>query len=226
MKPLVIGLGIAVLGLSVFYMGRKAHLDALMHQYNNTVALSEQDLSYRSKQLPLFGGGILFYQVRFKDIPFDHLVDKMSLTINGTDVKVSLQGVRFRIEDALRAKMDLEHSFKTYVPYEHVFLRPLETLALVGVNEVVLTASFSLQKDGLSRHVVGQVYDKTVGKAEFDFYIPVEMNKISPMELSKATLLDGVFSFEGTSVVNEYVSYATALGIKEPANWLTGILVK
>ncbi|MBO7257730.1 MAG: hypothetical protein J6V11_02195, partial [Alphaproteobacteria bacterium] len=155
MKPLVIGMGIAVLGLSVFYMGRKAHLDALMTQYNNTIALSEQDLSYRSKQLPLFGGGLLFYQVRFKDIPFDHFVDKMSLTVNGTDIKVSLQGVRFRIEDALRAKMDLEQSFKTYVPYEHVFLRPLETLALVGVNEVVLTDSFSLQKDGLSRRVVG-----------------------------------------------------------------------
>lgn len=226
MKPIVIGMGIAALGLGVFCMGRKTHLESVFHQYNNTVALSETDVSYRSKQLPLFGGGILFYQVRFNDIPFEHMVDKMSLSVTGADVKVSLHGVRFRVDDALRMKTDLEQSFKTYVPYEHVFTRPLETLALAGVNEVSFDASFRMQKDGLSRRVVGYVRDKKVGKAEFDFYIPVEMSKLSPSELSKATLLDGVFSFDGMSVAHDYVSYATALGIKEPANWLTGILVK
>ena len=164
--------------------------------------------------------------MRFKDIPFTHSIDKMSLSVNATDVKVSLQGVRFRIDDALKVKMDLEQSLKTYVPYEHVFTRPLETLAFAGVNDVYFDTSFSLQKDGLSRRVLGEIYDKKVGKAFFDFYIPVEMSKLSPSELSKATLLDGVFSFEDVSVVNDYVSYATALGIKETANWLTGVVIK
>lgn len=226
MKPIVISMGIAVLGLSVFYIGRKTHLESLEHRYQNVVALSESDLSYRSKQLPLFGGGVLFYQVHFKDVLFDHTVDKMSLSVNGTDVHVSLCGVRFRIDDVLRLKSDLEQSFKTYVPYEHFFTRPLETLALTGVNEVHFDVFFTLQKDGLSRRVVGEVYDKKLGKGSFDFYIPVEMNKLSPSELSKATLLDGVFSFKDISIANDYVSYANMLGIKEPANWLTGVVVK
>lgn len=226
MKLVFIASGIAITCLVVLYAGRKAHLDALFHQYHKTVALSEDDLSYRSKQLPLFGGGILFYQVHFKDIPFSHSVDKMSLSVNGASVNVSLHNVRFRVDDALRSKTDLEQSMKTYIPYEHVFTRPLETLALSGVNEVCFDASFSLQKDGLSRRVLGEVFDKKLGKALFDFYIPVEMNKLSPSELSKSTLLDGVFSFEDISVVDNYVSYAMTMGIKEPANWLTGILIK
>lgn len=226
MKPIVIVMGIATLGLIVFYMGRQTYLTSLMHQYRNVVAVEENDLSYRSKQLPLLGGGVLFYQVQFKDVPFAHSVDKMTLLVSGSDVNVSLKGVRFRVDDALRSETDWEYSLRTYQPYEHVFTRPLETLALTGVNEVCFDASFSLQKDGLSRRVVGDIFDKKLGKAIFDFYIPVEMNKLSPSELSKATLLDGVFSFEDISIVNDYVSYANALGIKEPANWLTGILVK
>jgi hypothetical protein len=107
-----------------------------------------------------------------------------------------------------------------------VFTRPLETLALMGVDEVFLEASFTLKKDGLSRQVIGYVYDKKQGKALFDFYIPAEMNKLSPSELSKATLLDGTFSFEDVSMVDDYIAYAAILGIKEPANWLTGVLVK
>lgn len=226
MKPITIGMGISVLCLAVFYMGRQAHLNSLVHRYRNTVALGEDDLSYRSKQLPLFGDGVLFYQVQFNDIPFTHSVDKMSLSINGTDVNITLQGVRFRVDDALRAKSDLEQSLKTYVPYEHVYTRPLETLALAGVNDVFFDATFSLKKDGLSRHIIGQAYDKKLGKALFDFYIPVEMSKLSPSELSKATLLDGIFSFEDISVVDDYVAYATKMGIKEPTNWLMGVSIK
>ncbi|MBR5129695.1 MAG: hypothetical protein IKV03_00515 [Alphaproteobacteria bacterium] len=226
MRVIIIVSGIAILCLIIFYMGRQTHLENLLHQYNKIVALTEKDILYRSKQLPLFGGGILFYQVRFSDIPFDHSVDKMSIAVNGTDVKVSLQGVRFNLDDALRSKNDLAQSFKTYIPYTHVFTRPLETLVLCGVNDVYFDAAFSLEKDGLSRHVLGQVYDKQIGRALFDFYIPSEMNKLSPSELSKAVLLDGTFSFEDLSVADDYRAYATSLGIKEPANWLTGVSIK
>ena len=62
--------------------------------------------------------------------------------------------------------------------------------------------------------------------ADLHLYIPAEMSKLSPSELSKATLLDGIFSFEDVSVVDEYVAYATKMGMKEPTNWLVGVSIK
>ncbi len=212
--------------LGIFYIGRNAHLKALSERYASVVAIEEKDLSYRSKQLPMLGGGILFYQVRFKDLKFDHCVDKISLTVTKDEVKITLNGVRFHIDDALKSKTNLEDTLRTYIPYKHVFTRPLETLALAGVEEINFDAQFSLKKDGLSRRILGQAHDKKLGRVLFDFYIPIEMNKLSPSELAQATLLDGTFSFEDIAVADKYRAYAATLGVKEPLNWMSGVTIK
>ena len=226
MKTYIVTFLISVICISVFLIGRKIHLDTLSEKYETVLAIGEKELAYRSKQLPLFGGGILFYQVRFKDVSFDHFVDKMSISITGEDIKITLTGVRFHVDDVLKTKQNLHESLKTYIPYEHVFSRPLETLALSGVGEVHCDIQMTLKKDGLSRRISGSAYDKALGRAVFDFYIPTEMNKLSVSELSQATLLDGTFSFEDISVAYSYRAYADTLGIKEPLNWMSGVTIK
>lgn len=226
MKIYISIFGFICVCIGLFLIGRQAHLNSLSERYKTVMAIGEKDLSYRSKQLPLLGGGILFYQVRFKDLKFDHLIDKISLSMNGDDIKISLNGVRFYIDDALKSKSDLQTAFRTYIPYEHTYTRPLETLALAGVSEVLFDAQIVFKKDGLSRHVTGYAHDKKLGRVLFDFYIPVEMDKLSPTELSKATLLEGIFSFEDISVADNYRAYANTLNIKEPSNWLNGATIK
>ena len=221
------GVCVVLVVLGAFVMWRQAQVSVLSEQYAKIVALSENDISYRSKQLPMFGGGLLFYQVQFKDIPFDHEIDKMSISVMGQDVRVALYGVRFRIDDALQAKGDgLQFDLQNYVPYKSIWKSPLESLALAGVNQVSLNTSFLLKKDGLSRQVIGFVEDKKIGHVEFDFYIPAEMNKISPSELSQATLLDGTFDFQDFGFAEPYRSYAKVLGIDEPVGWKTVVMTR
>ncbi|MBR4927064.1 MAG: hypothetical protein IKY98_01925 [Alphaproteobacteria bacterium] len=224
---LFMGLCVVLVILGSFVMWRRAQVSVLSEQYGKIVALSERDISYRSKQLPMFGGGLLFYQVQFKDIPFDHEIDKLSISVIGQDIQVSLYGVRFRIEDALRAKGELvQFDLQTYVPYKSIWAMPLESLALAGFNKVSLNTSFWLKKDGLSRQVIGYAEDKKIGRVEFDFYIPAEMNKISPSELSQATVLDGSFDFHDAGFVEPYRTYAKTIGIREPDEWLSGIMTR
>lgn len=221
------GLCVVLIILGSFVMWRRAQLSVLSEEYGKMMALSEQDISYRSKQLPMFGGGLLFYRVQFKDIPFDHEIDKLGISVRGQDIRVSLYGVRFRVEDALRAKGEqLQFNLQTYTPYKSIWTLPLESLALAGFNHLSLNASFLLNKDGLSRQVVGYVEDKKIGRADFDFYIPVEMNKISPSELSQATLLDGTFKFQDAGFVEPYRAYAKTIGVSEPDEWLSGVMTR
>ncbi len=223
----IMGLCVVLVVLGSFVMWRRAQLSVLSEQYAKMMALSDQDISYRSKQLPMFGGGLLFYRVQFKDIPFDHEIDKLSISVRGQDIQVSLYGVRFRAEDALRAKGEqLQFDLQTYVPYKSIWTMPLETLVLAGFNHLSLNASFWLKKDGLSRQVIGYVEDKKIGRADFDFYIPAEINKISPSELSQATLLDGSFEFQDAGFVKPYRAYAETIGANEPDEWLSGVMTR
>lgn len=223
----IIGIGLFIVVICACIIGRRSYLNTTWEEYNTVLALQDKDISYRSRQLPLLGGGLLFYQVHFKDIPFPHTIDKMSLSISGDDIKIGLTGVRFSVDDALRAKSkDLITSLKNYTPYRDVFTKPLETLALVGVNDLQFNASFILKKDGLSRQVLGEIIDKKFGHVLFDFYIPSEMDKISPSELAQMPLLDGTFSFNNEELSNIYRAYATNLGYTEPMNWLTGVVIK
>ena len=220
-------LGVFFVGVVGLFIGRQAHLENLTEQYEKMVALGPKDISYRSKQLPLFGGGMLFYQVQFEDVPFMHTVDKMSISINGNDLQIGLKGVRFLVNDALKSKGDkLKDVLKEYEPYADVFKKPFETLALAGANELNFDVTMSFKKDGLSRQVVGEIIDKKLGRVLFDFYIPVELDRISPTELSRATLLDGTFTAQDRGLSESYRTYATSLGYKEPTNWLKNVTVK
>lgn len=218
--------GAAAVCVSIFFLTRGSRLQTLTAAYAHVAAVADTDISYRSKQLPLFGDGVLFYQVQFKDIPITHRIDKMSVEIEDDQIKVALTGVHFNVSDALRAKTDLVEQFKNYVPFESVWTQPLETLALAGVETVKADVSFVMEKEGLTRRILGEVQDKKLGRALFDFYIPLEENKVSVSQLVRTTVLSGTFSFEDAGLVEPYLQYTRSLGLTEPDNWLKGVTIK
>lgn len=220
-------IGLVAVCIAVFFLTRGNKLQTLSAEYGKMMAVTDADISYRSKQLPLFGDGLLFYQVQFKDIPFAHHIDKMSIEADESAVKVTLTGVHFNVSDALRAKGDtLIQSFKEYVPFDSIWTQPLETLALAGVENVKLDARFVMEKEGLTRRILGDVQDKKLGRALFDFYIPLEENRMTPIQLVHSTLLSGTFSFEDIALVKPYTQYTKSLGLTPPDNWLKGVTIK
>lgn len=216
-----------VLVISIlFFMMRHSKVDELTKEYANYVDMN--GISYQSAQLPLFGSGVILYKVQLKDVPFSHAIDKMVLSVDGSIVKVVLSGVSFNVDEALRTLYgdSLPAILKTYTPYVSIWRQPLETLALSGVEEVKLNANFTIDTRGLSRQIKGEVQDKRLGKALFDFAVPHKSVIVSIPSMVAEEISYGTFSWEDVSLAKPYADYAKSIGYKTPQNPFTGIRIK
>lgn len=220
------GCGVFVVSLSVFMAWRFLYMSELWYQYQKKPISDISSLTYRSKTLPMFGDGLLLYHVHFTDIPIDHRIDKMLLRIEQDYMWVQLFGFHFSVNEALAVQGDeLVQSFQSYVPYKSVWSKPLETLSLVGVDQVNVNATLKIKQDEGRVHISGYIEDTRFGRAAVDFYM-INDGKISPESLLNGSVLEGVFSYEDASLLPAYHSYARSLGASEPDNWMTGVIVK
>lgn len=206
-----------VVTLSLFFW-RSSRLQTVSNAYEQVVALSPASLSYRSARLPLSGNGLLFYKAHLNQLPFTHTIDKMSVKIEGSEVQVNLTGMSFDVKDALRGIYgeNLVEDLKSYVPYQSIFTRPLQSLALAGIERVKLNAKFTLNNIGVSRQIVGEVQDKKIGRATFNLSLPEKNGLISVDNLTAAPITSGEFSFEDVAFEEPYRAYAKSLGITAP----------
>lgn len=219
--------GLLVAFILLFFW-RQTYQKTLLDETSRYVDLSPSALDYRSVGLSMGGGALLFYKPDLKEIPFPCSIDKMSLRLSGNDVKIGLIGVSFNVDDALRAIQgdEIMASLKNYTPYASIWKKPLETLALAGVENVKLNAHFTVLNKGLSRQIIGEASDKKLGKVIFDFSIPNEPGAISVETLADKPIIYGLFSWEDVSLIEPYRAYAGSIGYQAPINALTNVVVK
>lgn len=227
-QPIGFLLGIVVVILLGIFFWRQSERESLLKQYGDVVGLSDDYITYRSVQLPLFGNGLLFYKVQLKEVSFPISIEKMKVSVDKTQTQINLSGVSFNVSEALRIlKADrLLESYKNYVPYQSIWTKPLETLALVGVEEVRLSAQLKIKNLGLERQITGEMMDKKLGKVVFDMVVPLNDPVITVRSLTAAPMVHGTFSWEDISLAPLYIKYAQSLGVKTPLNWMTGIIVR
>ncbi len=219
--------GLLVAFILLFFW-RQTYQKTLLDETSRYVDLSPSVLDYRSVGLSMGGGALLFYKPDLKEIPFPCSIDKMSLRLSGNDVKIGLTGVSFNVGEALRAIQgdEIMSSLKNYTPYTSIWKKPLETLALAGVENVKLNAHFTVLNKGLSRQIIGEASDKKLGKVIFDFSIPNEPGAISVEALADKPIIYGLFSWEDVSLIEPYRAYAGSIGYQAPINALTNVVVK
>lgn len=205
-----------------FFFWRQSRLETLKKEYGQMISLTPASLDYRSVQLPLSGDGLLFYKVKLKELPFPHTIDKMGLDVEGNEIRVTLTGVSFDVNEALRLTKgeNLTEDFKAYLPYQSIFTHPLESLALAGIEQVKLNAKFVLKNTGVSRHITGEVQDKKIGKAEFSLSLPENNALVSVHSLTAAPFIQGEFSWVDIGFESPYRSYATSIGYAPPPQGL------
>ena len=212
----------------LLFFWRQTYQKTLMDETSRYVDLMPSVIGYRSVGLSMGGGALLFYKPELKELPFECKIDKMSLRLEGNDIKIGLIGVCFNVSDALQAtKGDkIATSLKNYTPYVSIWKKPLESLALAGVENVKLNAHFTVVNKGLSRQIIGEASDKKLGKVIFDFSIPNEPGTLSVAALTEKPIIYGVFSWEDVSLIEPYRAYAKSIGYDAPINALTNVVVK
>lgn len=219
---------ISLIAFILIFFWRQTYQKTLLDETSRFVDLSPATFGYRTMGLSMDGGALLFYKPDLKEIPFPCTIDKMSLRLVGNDVQIGLVGVAFNVTEALGALKndDIENSLKNYTPYLSIWKKPLETLALAGVENVKLNARFTVLNKGLSRQLVGEVADKKLGKVLFDFSIQNEPGTISVRSLANRPIIYGLFSWEDVSLIEPYQAYAKSIGYDAPINALTNVTVK
>ncbi len=212
----------------LLFFWRQTYQKTLMDETSRYVDLMPSVIGYRSVGLSMGGGALLFYKPELKELPFECKIDKMSLRLEDNDIKIGLIGVSFNVSDALQAtKGDkIATSLKNYTPYVSIWKKPLESLALAGVENVKLNAHFTVVNKGLSRQIIGEASDKKLGKVIFDFSIPNEPGTLSVAALTEKPIIYGVFSWEDVSLIEPYRAYAKSIGYDAPINALTNVVVK
>lgn len=212
----------------LLFFWRQTYQKTLLDETSRYVDLMPSAIGYRSVGLSMGGGALLFYKPELKEIPFPCTIDKMSLRLDGNDVQIGLVGVSFNVSEALRAIQGdkIAASLKNYTPYTSIWKKPLESLALAGVENVRLNARFTVLNKGLSRQIVGEASDKKLGKVIFDFSIPNEPGALSVETLVGKPIIYGVFSWEDVSLIEPYRAYAKSIGYEAPINALTNVVVK
>lgn len=220
-------LGGLVLAAVCFFLWRSSRLQSVSDSYEQVVALSPNHLSYRSVRLPLSGNGLLFYKAQLPRLPFAHTIDKMSMKVNGNEVYIGLVGFSFNVKEALRGIYgdNLVDDLKSYVPYQSIFTRPLQSLALAGIENVKLNAKFTLKNTGVSRQITGEVQDKKIGHAIFNMVLPENNGLVSVDSLTIVPMISGEFSFEDIAFEDAYRSYAKSLGVTSPAQGLNHVRI-
>lgn len=218
--------GLVVLALGLF-LWRSSRLQTISNTYEQVVALTPAHVSYRTAGLPLSGNGLLLYKVQLKELPFPHTLDKMSIKIDGNEVQIGLIGLSFDVGAALRGIYgdDLPQELKSYIPYQSVFTRPLESVALAGIERVKLNAKFTIKNMGISRQIEGGVQDRKIGKASFLLSLSEAGGLISIDSLIKSPLSSGEFSFEDIAFEEPYRAYAKSIGFAAPAQGLNHVRV-
>ncbi len=212
----------------LLFFWRQTYQKTLLDEISRYVDLTPSVIGYRSVGLSMGGNTLLFYKPELKEIPFPCAIDKMSLSLDGNDIRIGLNGVSFNVNEALRAVQGdkIALSLKNYTPYTGIWKKPLESLALAGVEDVKLNAHFTVLNKGLSRQLVGEAFDKKLGKVIFDFSIPNDPGALSVDALADKPIIYGIFSWEDVSLIEPYRAYAKSIGYEAPINALTNVVVK
>lgn len=109
-----------------------------------------EGMAYQAAERPLSGAGVLFYQVSFPTLPVRHRADK--LLVAAADERLSLRAtdVRINVAETLRDAYGsaLPQRLQSYRLPQDTLMRPLETLALLGVDvwraDVRIQAEYAL----------------------------------------------------------------------------------
>lgn len=206
-------------GMGVWYQQNKT--DSALNQFFKSYRIKKQDMNYGTVERSFLGKGLIFYRVVFPQLLLTHKIDKIIVNTKGETVNIQLIGVQIDIIDTLRRSQNIKilSVLHAYKPFEDALKKPLQSLALMGIDDVKVnvTLSFEPFKDIII--VNGKVTAQKLADIYFSFALERVVDRGYQKNLIYAfygNIEDVFFEIKDRGVFKKYKAYIVGLGL--PSN--------
>lgn len=119
--------------------------DRILATYREQLPFSDQEMTYRHAERPLFGRGVVMYQPAFPRLPVHSRIHKLTWTIKPGETTLRFNGITLDIAGTLRQQYrdNLTRQLRQFQAPDDFVLRPLMALALLNQDtfkgDIILT---------------------------------------------------------------------------------------
>ncbi|MDD3669341.1 MAG: hypothetical protein PHX68_03605, partial [Alphaproteobacteria bacterium] len=200
--------------LLAFLMTERQRSERLLDAYKRQYAFPV--MSYQSAGQPL-GGGLILHQVRFGLLPAQHRVGQMLLRFDADGTQVVLRDVVVSVSDTLRAKYGhhLPEHFKAYRAPRDIFLKPLDTLAFLGIDAWRGDVRIRVEKAGKSARVRIEFWQQNLPQASVRLNVAAPAQSDHVFGFLTAPVQSVDIQIDDARLLQAFVAAAPTMGVPE-----------
>lgn len=207
---------ILAFGSAVWY--HQVQTETALKQFFKTYRIKKADVRFKTAELSFFGNGLIFYRVQLPQLALTHKIDKVIIHSEGDGVNVQLIGVEVDVIDTLRRSHGIyvTDALETYQPFKEALIKPLESLALMGIDKVKLNAVFSFEPFNKVVVINGKITAPRLADIYFSF--PLLRQRDTGYQKSLVysfygTIEDIFFEVRDRGIFKKYRDYMAGEGI-------------
>lgn len=170
-------------------------------------------LKYHSSIPLLLGKGHVFYTVQINDFPFSVLIDKLTFFPQKNKNRIEIEKLTIPVLKILKDRKELiSANLDKYIPYHDMIRYPMETLALMDIENLTLNGKCDVAAFQEKWTLVNCEFEENVlGFMDVQLTCTTEYN--TPLE--KMICPEIKISLLKTEALKKYQSYASFLGTSD-----------
>ncbi len=204
----------------MWYQSRSDHiLDAYMKTYR----FNRSEVAFRSLERPLFGDGVILYQVEFPYLSIPVRVEKMVMREEENKLVLNMRGVVIPVLESLRIldAYQIVSIMKAYRPYQDILKRPLESVALTGRDYLKFNLDVTIDFSDRPIKVSGALSGKKLFEAQFVAFVQPDdrfyRNRL--FYFMYGDLIQAFVNVRDKGALSDYMEYAKRTGVRAPTEW-------
>lgn len=207
---------ILAFGSAVWY--HQVQTEIALKQFFKTYRIKRADIRFKTAELSFLGDGLIFYRVQLPQLALTHKIDKVIIQTEAAGVNVQLIGVEVDVIDTLRRShgIYITNTLETYQPFKEALIKPLESLALMGIDKVKLNAVFSFEPFKKVIVINGKITAPQLADIYFSFPLSRRIDTGYQKSLVYAfygTIEDIFFEIRDRGIFKKYRDYMEGEGI-------------
>ena len=175
--------------------------------------IQEHTLKYQTSIPLLLGKGQVFYAVQVDDFSFPIQIDKLTFIPQKNKNRVEIDKLTIPVLEILKDKQKQGHlNLEKYIPYRDILLYPMETLALMDIENVSFDGHCNIMAyQEKWTEVSCEFYENALGPIEIQLICTTEYNT----SLEKMICPEIKVSLKQTSTLEKYQVYASFIGYEK-----------
>ncbi len=172
-------LGVIIVLLLCIYFSKNAadsHISTFFTRYD----IIENDVVYKTANLSLDKSNMILYHVMARPFLINHSIEKAVVAQENNALHMQLSGVHINVIESLNAiyKNNAFDVLKNYNPSSDALIKPLQSLAMMGVDELDVDINLYIKTNPTHTQITGQIMAPTLGDIDFNLSVNRE-NKMS-----------------------------------------------